>query len=134
INVVVKCPEGIVLGSDSLTTITDSSGNIVSSVPFTSKLFSLGDSTIGGKGFPVGAMINGFHSIGGIRVEDIIEEFQEKYSNEHSSDEYKVATMGEELAKHIQYYIDTTLGKDRNVRLEVILAGFSRSRKSDSKE
>ena len=129
INIVVKCPEGIVLGSDSLTTILDDSGNIISSVPYVSKLFSLGDSTNKDSAFPVGVMINGTNSIGGVRVEDVIEEFQEIYSNKHSSDEFSVASMAHDLASHIQYYIDTNLGKTSKVNLEVILAGFSRTKK-----
>jgi hypothetical protein len=132
INVAIKCPEGIVLGCDSLTTITDNYGNIVSSIPYTSKLFSLGDFRSQDKSFPVGAMINGSHSIGGTRVEDIIEEFEEKYANEHSPDEYSVAEMARNLVEHIQYYINTTLGQEKNVRLEIILAGFSKIKKVDS--
>jgi hypothetical protein len=130
INIAVKCPEGIVLGSDSLTTILDdNTGNIVSSIPFTSKLFSLGDSQKDDN-FAVGAMINGFNSIGGIRVEDIIEEFEEIYSNKFSSDEYNVSHMSKELANHIQYYINTILEQNRTVNLEVIIAGFSKTKKA----
>jgi hypothetical protein len=130
INIAVKCPEGIVLGSDSLTTILDdNTGNIVSSIPFSSKLFSLGDSSKKDNNFAVGAMINGFNSIGGIRVEDIIEEFEEIYSNKVSSDEYSVADMAKELVNHIQHYINTILEQKRTVNLEIIIAGFSKSKK-----
>ena len=97
INVAVKCPEGIVLGCDSLTTITDDSGNIITSIPYTSKLFSLGDSKKPGKDFAVAVMTNGFNSIGGTRVEDIIEEYQETYSKKYSAEEYCVADMSERL-------------------------------------
>lgn len=134
INIAVKCPEGIVLGSDSLTTILDDSGNIISSVPYVSKLFSLGDSTIRDSAFPIGVMINGTNSIGGERVEDIIEEFHEIYSNKHSSDEFSVANMAQDLASHIQDCIDTNLGKHSKVNLEVILAGFSKTKKSNRKK
>jgi hypothetical protein len=134
INIAVKCPEGIVLGSDSLTTITDDSDSIVSAIPYVSKLFSLGDSPIRDKAFPVGVMINGLNSIGGIRVEDIIEEFQEIYSNKHTSDEFSVANMAQDLGKYVQNYIDTTLGKSRKVVLELILAGFSKTKKSNRKK
>ena len=130
INIAVKCPEGIVLGSDSLTTILDdNTGNIVSSIPFSSKLFSLGDSSNKDNNFAVGAMINGFNSIGGIRVEDIIEEFEEIYSNKVSSDEYSVVDMAKELVNHIQHYINTILEQKRTVNLEIIIAGFSKTKK-----
>jgi hypothetical protein len=35
-------------------------------------------------------MINGFNSIGGTRIEDIIEEFQETYAKENSAEVYKM--------------------------------------------
>jgi hypothetical protein len=132
INIVVKCPEGLVLGSDSLTTITDNSGNIVSSIPYTSKLFSLGIEGTQDKSFAVGALINGFHSIGGIRIEDIIEEFEEIYANTHSSSDYEVSDLAEKMANHIQHYIETGMSKDENINLEIILAGFSRTKKNDA--
>ena len=113
INIAVKCPEGIVLGADSLTTITDNTGTIVSSVPFTSKLFSFSDSPKNEKNFAIGVMINGINSIGGVRVEDIIEEFEEIYRNKFSIDEYDVANMAKGLNDHIQYYIDSTLRKEK---------------------
>lgn len=129
INIAVKCPEGIVLGADSLTTITDNTGNIVSSVPFTSKLFSFSDSPKNEKNFSIGAMINGINSIGGIRVEDIIEEFEEIYRNKISLDGYDVANMAKDLNDHIQYYINSTLRKEKTLTLEVIIAGFSKNKK-----
>jgi hypothetical protein len=128
INVAVKCPEGIVLGCDSLTTITDTSGNIVASVPYIAKLFSLGDNNNPQRNFPVGIMINGFHSIGGIRVEDIIFEFNELYAAKHLATEYAVSNMGQELAKYIDNYIQKVMSSGKNVRLEVIIAGFSKSK------
>jgi hypothetical protein len=134
INIAVKCPEGLVLGADSLNTIIDDRGNIISSIPYVSKLFSLGDSPDSDKAFPVGAMINGANTIGGIRVEDIIEEFQEIYSKENSSDEFNVARMGDELVSHLQDYIDTNLGTDSRITLELILAGFSKTKESDRKK
>lgn len=134
INIVVKCPEGLVLAADSLTTITDNSNNIVSSVPYVSKLFPLGDSNTRDEAFPVGVMINGLNSVGGIRLEDIIEEFHEEYSKVHSSDEFSVADMSRDLAKHIQKHIDTTLGEQMTITLELILAGFSKTKKSNRKK
>jgi len=129
INIAVKCPEGIVLGADSLTTITDDSNSILSSIPYVSKLFSLGDSPVRNKAFPVGVMINGLNSVGGIRVEDIIEEFQEMYSSKHSSDQFSVANMARELAKYVQRYTNR-----RKIDLELVLAGFSTTKKSNPKK
>jgi hypothetical protein len=128
INVAIKCPEGIVMGCDSLTTITDSSGNIVSSVPYISKLFSLGDTKDTQRNFPVGIMINGVHSIGGVRVEDIILDFKESYAANHSATEYAVSNMGQELAQFIDDYIQSMMSQGKNVQLEVIVAGFSQSK------
>ena len=132
INVVVKCPEGLVLGSDSLTTITDSDGNIVSAIPYTSKLFSLGTGGNGYKSFAVGALINGDHSIGGVLVEDIIEEFEEMYANTHSSSDYKVSDLAQKMVGHIQKYIETGTGKGETISLEIILAGFSKTNKKNN--
>jgi hypothetical protein len=131
INIAVKCAEGIVLGADSLNTIIDDRGNIISSIPYVSKLFSLGDSPDKDKAFPVGAMINGANTVGGIRVEDILEEFQEIYSKKNSSDEFSVSKMGDELVAHLQDYIDTNLEKPSEITLELILAGFSKTKQGD---
>jgi hypothetical protein len=128
INVAVKCPEGIVLGCDSLTTITDDSGNIVTSIPYTSKLFSLGDSKKPGNDFAVAVMTNGFNSIGGARVEDIIEEYQEIYAKKYSSEEYFVAHISERLINHVQRYINGSLKQERKIDLEIIIAGFSKGK------
>lgn len=128
INVAVKCPEGIVLGCDSLTTITDNSGNIINAIPYTSKLFSLGNSREPEKDFAVAVMTNGFNSIGGTRVEDIVEEYQEIYAKKHSAEEYCVADISERLINHIQYYINSSLKQERNIDLEIIIAGFSKDK------
>jgi hypothetical protein len=128
INVAVKCSEGIVLGCDSLTTIIDNSGNIVTSIPYTSKLFSLGDSKKLGKDFAVAVMTNGFSSIGGARVEDIIEEYQEMYAKRHSAEEYCVADLSESLINHVQRYISSSLKQERKINLEIIIAGFSKGK------
>lgn len=132
INVVVKCPEGLVLGSDSLTTITDNYGNIVSAVPYTSKLFSLGMEGDRDKSFAVGALINGVHSIGGVLVEDIIEEFGEIYANTNSPGNYEVSDLAQKMAGHIQKYIETRTGKDKKISLELLLAGFSKTKNKDA--
>jgi hypothetical protein len=129
INVAVKCPEGLVMGCDSLTTITDSSdNNIVASVPYISKLFSLGDTKDTQRNFPVGIMINGVHSIGGVRVEDIIFEFKALYAANHSPTEYAVSNMGKELAQFIDAYIESVMSQKKTVGLEVIVAGFSQNK------
>jgi hypothetical protein len=72
INVVIKCPDGIVMGADSLVTIQHESGDITSMVPFFAKLFEI-------KKYSAAAMINGRGSIGGRTLEDIIAEFSESY-------------------------------------------------------
>jgi hypothetical protein len=128
INVAVKCPEGIVLGCDSLTTITDDDGNIITSIPYTSKLFSLGNSQKPGKDFAVAVMTNGFHSIGGTRVEDIIDEYQEIYAKKSSAEEYCMADISEGLINHVQRYIDGSLKRERKINLEIIIAGFSKGK------
>jgi hypothetical protein len=108
---------------------SDGEPKIVSSIPYVSKLFSLGDSPIRDKAFPVGVMINGFNSIDGIRVEDIIEEFQDKYSNRHSSDQFSVANMARALAKYVQRYTNR-----KKVDLELVIAGFSKTKRSNRKK
>ena len=128
INVAVKCPDGIVLGSDSLTTITDKYGSIVTAIPYTSKLFSLGDSKKPGKDFAAAVMTNGFSSIGGTRVEDIIEEYQEIYAKRHSAEEYCMDDMSERLINHVQRYINGSLKQEKQTSLEIIIAGFSKGK------
>jgi hypothetical protein len=72
-------------------------------------------------------MINGIHSIGGVRVEDIVLEFKESYAAHHSATEYTVLNMGRELAQFIDNYIESVMSHEKTVGLEVIVAGFSQS-------
>jgi hypothetical protein len=52
INVAIKCPEGIVMGADSLVTISTDDGAVASIIPYYSKLFKIGEETIQRKAMP----------------------------------------------------------------------------------
>lgn len=112
INVVVKCPDGVVLCADSLVTIS-AGGPPISLVPYYDKMFPIG-------GYAAGAMLNGAGSIGGRTIEDLILEFGDAETT--PTDNYNLQTLAQALAAFIQ----TQIPAGNDPLLEVIVAGYSR--------
>ncbi len=112
INVAVKCPDGLALCADSLVTISEG-GSPISIVPFSGKLFSIGE-------YAAGAMLNGAGSIAGRTIEDFVLQFGQ--NRPFPVDDYGLRQLAEDLGNFIQTHIPS--GADP--MLEVIVAGFSR--------
>ena len=112
INIAVKCPQGIALGTDSLVTLLTKDGLATAFSPFYRKLFRLGS-------LPVGIMLNGDIATGrGHTFEDVISEFAETSA---AAGAYDLS----ELTLKLRDFIATRL--DPNVRpgLQLIVAGYS---------
>jgi hypothetical protein len=129
INVAIKCPEGVVMGADSLVTIATDTGSVASTIPYYSKLFKIESPGDPKKGYAAGAMLNGFGEVGERTVEDILEEFGENYPNMQQQDNYSLQQLATDLGKEIQKIIDIDL-KGKNPMLEIIIGGFSRGEKA----
>lgn len=123
INVVIKCPDGIVMGADSLVTIQQETGEITSIVPYFTKLFEI-------KRFAAAAMINGRGSIGGRTLEDILSEFGEVYSDQ-DPENYSLEELVKSLGRKIQQVIREDYGLP--ITLEVIIGGYSKGKKAKGK-
>ena len=112
INVVVKCPDGVVLCADSLVTISAGAPPI-SLVPYYDKLFRIGD-------YAAGAMLNGAGSIGGRTIEDLVFEFGGGHAL--PMDNYSLQQLAQDLGASIQGQIQP----GDEPLLEVIVAGYSK--------
>jgi hypothetical protein len=136
INVTVKCPDGIVMGADSLLSILKIDGSVGTIIPYFSKLFPIGPvvrSDVGntsrmnistadvGSRYAAGAMINGAGHVAGRTLEDIIEEFGE--TNPADPKNYDLRKLTEELAQRIQMLIDD---EGEAIALELIVGGYSK--------
>ena len=132
INVVIKCPDGIVMGADSLVSLVASDDTISSIIPYYNKLFPIGNSIDSTGNFAAGAMLNGAGSIGGRTIEDIIDEFGEEYPKTHPVDNYSLQQLATDLGDKIQKLIDTTV-EGRNPLLEIIIGGYSKGEKAGGK-
>jgi hypothetical protein len=128
INVAVKCPDGIIMGTDSLVTLATDDGTVSSIIPYYSKLFSLGNFTHSDNNYAAGAMLNGAASIAGRTIEDMIVEFVEEYPKVQQSDSYSLQQLSTDLGNKIQTYVNTT-SSGKNPLLEIIIGGYSRGKK-----
>ncbi len=118
INVALKCPQGIVMGADSLVTLFGQDPTRpVALMPRYRKLFPLG-------ALKAGAMLNGDVALSnGRMVEDVIAEYVEGLD---ATKPYALKTLGRALAT----FIDDAVGGGRRPELEIIVCGFSTARGS----
>jgi hypothetical protein len=126
INVAVKCADGIVMGADSLMTLTTADKSTITSIiPYYSKLFPIRD-------YSAGAMVNGSGSVAGITVEDIIQDFDDEYKTIQKPDDYDMVTMANTLGQKIQQIINDNNKDNKDVpRMEIIIAGYSKIKNSN---
>jgi len=133
INVAIKCPDGIVMGADSLVSLVASDGGSISSIiPYYNKLFPIGISQNTLDNFAAGAMLNGAGSIGGRTIEDIISEFGEEYSKTNPVNNYSLQQLTTDLGNKVQKIIDTTIA-GKNPLLEIIIGGYSKGERAAGK-
>jgi hypothetical protein len=132
INVAIKCPEGIVMGADSLVTISTDDGAVASIIPYYSKLFKIGDGNDPKKSYAAGAMLNGAGSIVGRTIEDILSEFAEGYQAVQPVDNYSLQQLAVDLGNSIQQLINSHT-PNRNPLLEIIIGGYSRGKRANGK-
>ena len=129
INVAIKCPDGVVMGADSLVSLVASDNSISSIIPYYNKLFPIGNSINPTDNYAAGAMLNGAGSIGGRTIEDIIAEFGEEYPKTYQVNNYSLKQLTINLGDKIQKLIDETL-EGRNPLLEIIIGGYSKGEKA----
>ena len=98
INVVVKCPLGIVVGADSLVTVVNAQG-VVAQAWRHRKIFPLG-------GLSAAVLVNGSTVINGQIIEDIIAEFVTERGLNVREAVYDLETVSEWLAD----FVDDKIG------------------------
>lgn len=118
INVVVKCANGLVLGTDSLASISVA-GQIRYLDYYTNKLFAFRD-------YPVGALLNGAGGIDGHPIEDLINEFVENLPP-YNADTFLLSTLVSDLLDFLQTQYQAA---NSTVRFELIVAGFTSTHRS----
>jgi hypothetical protein len=122
INVAIKCPDGIVLGSDGLETLSGG-GPTVSLIPYTTKLFPIGE-------YSAGVMVNGAGIIGGRGVQVIISDFAEAYNA--SEGDYSLGELARALREFVQGEIRHRAA-GQNPLLELIVCGYSRGSSAEDR-
>jgi len=118
INVVVKCASGLVLGTDSLASISVA-GQIRYLDYYTNKLFAFRD-------YPVSALLNGTGGIDGRPIEDLINEFIENLPP-YNADTFLLSTLVSDLLDFLQAQYRAV---SSTVRFELIVAGFTSTHRS----
>jgi hypothetical protein len=122
VNVAVKCPDGIVMGADSLVTIS-AGGPPIALIPYYGKLFPLGD-------YAAAAMINGAGSVGGRDIQTVVEEFASSYGE--PAGDYSLADLAESLRDFVQNEIQIRAA-GQNPLMEIIVGGYSRGTRAEGK-
>lgn len=123
INVLVKCPEGIVLGADSLVSLTvrgeesSKKEEVAALITDVRKIFQIGR-------LPVGVLLNGVTAVQGQTVEDILAEYAEKLSPDIKDGPFKLGDVAQGLGQFVQ----TKFSAESTSSLQLILGGFSRGR------
>jgi len=115
INVAVKCPDGVVLGGDSLVTIA-SGETPIALVPYYTKLFPV-------KRYAAGAMLNGAGAVGGRDIETIVSDFSDAHDAPETN--YSLGELALGLRDYVQHEIQSRAA-GQNPLLEIILGGYSR--------
>ena len=118
INVAIKSSEGIVMGSDSLLTIS-TNGQRTAMVPYHYKLFPMGK-------FPAGIMLNGSGSIGQRTIADLISEYVSKSTIDLEN--FRLEDLAQEILDFINEKIIEYYGIYHNFpsNMELIIGGFSK--------
>lgn len=117
INVAVKCPEGIVLGADSLISVTRPTTQppeLVAHVSGAKKLFSLG-------ALPAGVLLNGGTMINGETIDDILVQFIEEPIDINPG-QFRLRETVEKLAS----FVTAKIGESAGIALQLIVGGYSR--------
>ncbi len=122
INVAVKCPDGVVLGTDSLVSVMASDpapgvGTVAPRAFATNyrKLFQIGR-------LPVGVLLNGQTAIRGQTVEDIIAEFALSTGATREDITFDLREVTDQLLE----FINGKLGNRGRAALQLIVGGYSR--------
>lgn len=117
INVAIKCPEGLVLGADSLVSLTDSGGKTVAYAPRTRKIFRLGR-------LPAGLLLNGSVAMpGGRTIEDIVAEFGDSADCPSAAEPCDL----QEVTRALRDFLAARIASGRPA-MQLILGGYSRGK------
>jgi len=110
---------GVVLGADSLATVTNGRGEVTSILPNYSKLFSIDP-------FPPGVLLNGDGEIADRTVEDIVEEFSEIYPKSHNPENYNLRKLTQDFGNKVQNVIREA--RKGSPVIEILIGGYSKGR------
>jgi hypothetical protein len=122
--IAVRVSEGLVLAADSLTTITDASGQIVQNFPHAQKVSQIGD-------YPIGTLTWGMGSVASLPIDNLVAEFSETltlYEEVRHREGVTVADVAQRLFDFVKerydsYYRDNAQSKPEP--LGMALGGYS---------
>lgn len=120
--VAVKISDGIVVASDSASSLMDGSKNVINIYNNANKIYNLR------KGCPIGAMAAGAGSIGALSISTIAKDFRQSIGNAADINKWTVEKYSKELFNYIKnnhYDKFFKLGAPNNPDLNIWVFGFS---------
>lgn len=117
-----KIHEGVVLASDSATTLMDQNGRVINVYEHANKIFNLY------KGLPIGAITYGLGNIGHASIATLAKDFRTDLTNELDPDNYELKDIAEKFGDYINEKYEETFKstpKEKRPILGFVVAGYS---------
>tara|TARA_B100000949_G_C14215239_1_gene422032 strand:+ start:77 stop:931 length:855 start_codon:yes stop_codon:yes gene_type:complete len=117
-----KIHEGVVLASDSATTLIDKTGRVVNVYEHANKIFNLY------KGLPIGAITYGLGNIGHASIATLAKDFRKDLKSKLTPDNYDLEDIASEFGEYInkKYQLEfKNTPVDKQPVLGFVIAGYS---------
>lgn len=117
-----KIHEGIVLASDSATTLMNSMGNVINVYDHANKIFNLH------KGLPIGLITYGLGNIGHYSIATLAKDFRAELATSINSDNYRLVDIANRFSEFIKAKYDTEFNQtphENKPVLGFVIAGYS---------
>lgn len=117
-----KIHEGVVLASDSATTLMDPMGRVVNVYEHANKIFNLY------KGLPIGVITYGLGNIGHASIATLAKDFRSQLLKTLNPDSYKLVDVADEFCTYISNKYDKVFERvpqNKRPALGFVLAGYS---------
>lgn len=118
----VKIHEGIVLASDSATTLMDNNGRVINVYEHANKIFNLY------KGLPIGVVTYGLGNIGHASIATLAKDYRNKLEDELDPNNYELENVAKDFGQYINEKYENIFKQtppQRRPILGFVIAGYS---------
>lgn len=118
----IKIHDGIVLASDSASTVVNDAGSVLNIYNNANKIFNLK------KGLPIGAIVWGLGNIGNASLETISKDFRKKHGQDIKNGKYQIKQVADDYSKYVKKIYDGTFGttpNEQKPQLGFAVVGYS---------